>query len=206
MLILSEKNGTLSPLEWSYVLGVLRGGGVVAYPTDTAYGLAVDPRVRGATKKIFAIKGRRDDKPLSVIVSSTVMAKKFAVFSQTANAMARKHWPGALMLVVPIKKTIEARPLASLGSRTSVGLRFPDYALAKTMVQKMAYPVTSTSANRSGKSACYSLDEFLLQFKNASVLPDLFIDTGALPKRPTSTVIDCTGHRIKILRQGGIYV
>ncbi len=236
MLIIHVKKKKLSAAQWTHVLTVFRVGGVVAFPTDTAYALGVDPRVAGAAKKIFSIKGRSERKPLSVTVASTTMAKRYGIFSPLAGRLAKQHWPGALTLVVPLKKSSEARPLRNLHGGNSVGLRYPDHPIAIGLAKKLGFPITSTSANRSGKPACYSLREFLKQMGRVSSLqalrsnldhdrdchappiaiggarndvgklPDLFLDVGDLPRRPTSTVVACTGKESRVLRQGTIRI
>jgi tRNA threonylcarbamoyl adenosine modification protein (Sua5/YciO/YrdC/YwlC family) len=229
MTIFKVKNYKLSSGQWRQVLSALRAGGVIIFPTDTAYGFGVDPRVRGAAGKIFAIKGREGKKPLSVIVSSLAMARRYGKFSPLALRLARQHWPGALTLVVPLKKTAAARQLRTLRGGYSVGFRYPDHPIAAALAKKLGFPITATSANRSGQKPCYSLREFLKQFGAGSSplgsnnmvrqahhiffersrevpLPDLFLDAGSLPRRPTSTVVECTSKEPKILRQGAVRI
>ena len=90
----------------SRAVEVLRNGGVVMHPTETCYGLAVDVFNEKALEKLYRLKGRDADKPLSILVDSVGMAQEYGLFSEKAGELARKYWPGALSIVVPRKKSL----------------------------------------------------------------------------------------------------
>jgi L-threonylcarbamoyladenylate synthase len=178
---------------------ILRRGGLVAFPTETVYGLGADARSGEAVRKIFAAKGRPPTNPLIVHVSGVAMAKLYAAeWPDTARRLAQRYWPGPLTLVVPRYKTLTPEVSAGLGT---VALRMPNHPLALTLIQKFDGPVAAPSANRSNHisptTAQHVRDEL-----GASV--DLVLDGGPCRVGIESTVLDLTLKRPKILRPGGI--
>lgn len=187
---------------------MLRAGGVIVYPTETAYGLGADFFNLKAVKKIYQIKGRDYRKPLSVIAGDLKMAKSLVNFDKTSLGLARKCWPGPLTLVLSQKSQPEAgRPLAEkfkINDYKTLGLRISSNKLATAIVKKLGRPITATSANISGKGECYSISDVIKQFKNKKSRPDLIIDAGRVPKTKVSTVVKVIDGEIKILRRGKI--
>lgn len=176
-------------------LAVLKTGGVIVYPTETAYGLGADYFSQRAVKKVYQIKGRDFKKQLSVIVGSLAMAKRLVKFDQVSMRLAKKHWPGPLTLVLPLKS-----------SGKTLALRISSNRLALSVVKKLNGPVTATSANLSGKGEYYSAEEIIKQFAKRKYQPDLIIDAGRLPKQKPSTIAQIIDGQIKILRQGVIVI
>ncbi len=179
---------------------ILKNGGVIAYPTDTTYGLGVDATNVNAISKVYKIKGRDFRKPIHVVVSDIKMAKKFAYIDKKTMVFFKKFLPGPLTLVLKKKKTVLDELTANL---KTVGIRIPESKIAIEIVKKFKKPVTTTSANLSGLPACYSLKEILKQFENSKLI-NLILDAGDLPKIPPSTIIDLTGKKPKVLREGPI--
>ncbi|MDP2586373.1 MAG: L-threonylcarbamoyladenylate synthase [Candidatus Komeilibacteria bacterium] len=174
---------------------VLRAGGAIVYPTETAYGLGADFLNPKSVKKVYQIKGRDFKKQLSVMVSSLAMAKRLVKFDKLSLKLAKKHWPGALTLVLQRKDT--AKTLA---------LRISANQLATAIVKKIKNPLTATSANLSGQGEFYSAAEIVSQFKNKKHQPDLIIDAGKLLKQKPSTIVKVIDDQINILRQGSVKV
>jgi len=174
---------------------VLKQGGVIVYPTETAYGLGADFLNSSAVKKVYRIKGRGFEKKLSVLVGSLSMAKKLVGFNRKSLALAGKYWPGPLTLVLPRLDKLE-----------TLGARLSSNKLATAIVRKLNRPLTSTSANFSGKPECYSSACVKQQFKARKYQPDLIIDAGRLPRRKVSTVVQAAGDGLKVLRRGKIIV
>ncbi|MBU1131267.1 threonylcarbamoyl-AMP synthase [Patescibacteria group bacterium] len=193
---------------------ILKNGGVIVYPTETAYGLGADFFNPRAIKKVYRIKGRNFKKPLSVIVSSFVMAKRIVKFNQKSLQLARKYWPGALTLILNVEFRISNQNRISnfeiknskleIINYKTLGLRVSSNKLAMAIVRKFGRPITATSANISGRGECYSAAEIINQFKNKKHQPDLLIDAGALPKRKVSTVIKVSNGKVEVLRKGAI--
>jgi len=194
-------------------ISILKQGGVIVYPTETAYGLGADFLNAKAVNKIYQIKGRNYAKPLSVIVSSIRMAREYVKFDQESLQLAKKYWPGALTLVLPVasyalrvlnKKQSSLGFISKIEDQRTVGLRISSNKLATAIVRKFGRPITSTSANISGKGECFSAQEVIRQFRYRKYQPDLMIDAGRLPKKIMSTVVQVIDGQVKVLRKGKI--
>lgn len=183
---------------------VLKKGGLLIYPTETCYGLGADATNAKAVAKILAFKGSRGGKPISLAVSDKKMAAKYVIINETAENLYRHFLPGPLTVVSKscgrTVKTLEA-------GRKTLGVRIPDHLLARKIIQKFGRPITSTSANSSGRKPPYSLADFLRYTPQKSLgLVDLFLDQGVLPFHLPSTVVDTTLNEPKTLRQGEIKI
>lgn len=128
----------------------LRGGGLVAFPTETVYGLGADACDGRAVARIFAAKGRPAFNPLIVHVATLEMAQDIAVFNEDALRLAAAFWPGPLTLVLPLRPQAGLSPLVSAGLAT-VGIRLPEHPVAQQLLSAFNGPVAAPSANRSGK-------------------------------------------------------
>lgn len=181
---------------------IIKEGGVVVYPTDTAYGLAADALNADAIGKLFIIK-QRIQKPLPVIVSSEKMLKTIAKITVEEKKIMKKYWPGALTLILRKKNII--KPFLTLGLQT-IGVRMPDYKIAINLVKATGTPLTSTSANISGKGNCYTPECVSRMFQEADNQPDLILDAGELDEVPVSTVAQADGKKINVLRQGPVEI
>lgn len=190
----------------------LKHGKVIAYPTDTSYGLAVDPTNPAALKKFYQIKERSTKKPVHIVVGSIADAKQYAVWNKQAQKLAKKFWPGALSLALPIKfgvtKKFKFVKLFSAGTKT-IGLRMPKNQIALDIVKTLQKPITATSANPSahlsGGYDSYSAEDIIKQFSKQKHKPDIIIDAGKLPKRKPSTLVKILADgEIEILRAGSI--
>lgn len=183
-------------------LAILLAGGVIVYPTDTAYGLGVDALNDAAIGKIFLIK-KRVQKPLPVLVSGVAMTRQVAEVSDRAVAMMKRYWPGALTIILPKKPAV---PFSLTLGLPTIGVRQSASLVAQALVRKLKRPLTSTSANISGKGVAYSVDEVLRHFRDAELQPDLILDAGLLPEIPASTILDLTEKSPKVLREGPVKV
>ncbi len=178
---------------------VLTQGGVIVYPTETAYGLGADYFNEEAIKKIYAIKQRQADKPLPVIVADLETAEKLVIFDDKIRQLVAQHWPGPLTVVLPFKLFGQKKHfLETLGLRISSNI----FCLALSKI--FANPIVSTSANISGQKAIYNVEQIKEQFSRCNVKPDLLINAGNLPLTLPSTIIKSENGKIKILRQGKI--
>ncbi|MEY4745067.1 MAG: hypothetical protein RL272_1012 [Candidatus Parcubacteria bacterium] len=182
---------------------VLAAGGVVAMPTETAYGLAADPACVAAVRKVFRIKGRPSGKPLPLVAASSADVTRRFVLAGVARALARRHWPGPLTIVLELKKG--SRLAASAGERTGA-VRVPRSAWARALAREAGGLVTSTSANISGEAAIYDPGRIVASFRGRRDAPDLVLDAGRLPVRTPSTIVRFKRGRIEVLRQGTIRV
>lgn len=180
---------------------VIKAGGVVAAPTETAYGLIADAFSARAVKKVFLIKGRSRRKPLPLIAASPAMVKKFFFLSKRELSLANKYWPGPLTILLKPKKRF---PNALAAGRKKLAVRVSSSAIIRRISVALGNPVTATSANKSGARECYSalcVEKAFRDFKNT---PDMILDAGVLARVLPSTIIEVLGEKIKVLRQGPI--
>ena len=181
---------------------VILAGGVVAYPTDTAYGLAVDALNEEAIGKLFIIK-HRVQKPLPVVVDSLKMLSQIAQVTDKEKKLISKNWPGPLTIIFTKKDCVP--PFLTLGLPT-IGIRIPDSKVAMAIIKSCNKPLTSTSANITGRGNCYTTECVVHMFQSEETQPDLLLDAGELPEVPVSTVVQVTDKGLKVLRQGPIKI
>jgi len=181
----------------------LRDGKSVVYPTDTAYGLAVDSTNMKAVRKLYRIKERTRKQPVHVIVSDLSMAKRYAKMGSEEIHVFNKFLPGPLTLVLSSRSKRRSFRLFSAGKGT-IGVRITKNKIAQALTRKLGRPITTTSANPTGGPTPYSARESFRQFIGKSHMPDLFLDAGPLPRRKPSTIVSMKGNKINVLREGPI--
>jgi L-threonylcarbamoyladenylate synthase len=177
---------------------VLDGGGLVAYPTDTLYGLAVDPRNDRAVERLFAAKGRDPAMAIPLIAASIDQVERFAALSDNDRKLADAFWPGPLTIVV------EPRPgLAPqlFGGRRTIAVRVPDNACARALAAALGACVTSTSANRTGRAPAQTADDVAAAL-GASI--DFLLDAGATIGGAPSTIVEMGPDGPTLVRAGAI--
>lgn len=183
-------------------VNVLNQGGLVVYPTETCYGVGVDPTNKDAVSKLLKYKQRPPGKAISIAVSSKKMADEYVEINESAEKIYRDFLPGPFTVISKSKYVVDKRIESELGT---LGIRIPNFKLILDIVQNFNRPITATSANSSGKKTPYSVkDVFGTLNKKQRNLIDLVIDGGDLPKNPPSTVIDTTTTELNIYRQGRI--
>ncbi|MBI4018808.1 MAG: threonylcarbamoyl-AMP synthase [Candidatus Aenigmarchaeota archaeon] len=166
---------------------VLKKGGIIIYPTETSYGIGADFSNEDAKEKIYDIKERNRDKPLSVIVSRVAMIKRYAKITPETQLLCKQFMPGPLTLVVPADDT------------GTIAFRVPAHGFARKLSAALKRPITATSANISGADPLYNISDVVKAFEGKI---DAIIDAGNLPKRRPSTIYDVQND--KILREGPI--
>lgn len=177
----------------------LQLGEVVAFPTETVYGLGADARNEAAVAKIFEAKGRPSDNPLIVHVHDKSQIHQYVTdISNKAKLLIDTFMPGALTIILPTNETIATNVTAGL---STVGIRIPDHPVARKLIQKSNIPIAAPSANLSGKPSPTTAEHVYhdLQGKIAGI-----IDGGATGVGVESTVIDMTRETPIILRPGGV--
>jgi L-threonylcarbamoyladenylate synthase len=185
------------PAELDPAIDVLRGGGVVAYPTDTLYGLAVDPRNPDAVARVFAVKGRPETSALTLIAANVEQATAAAVFTSRASALAQTMWPGPLTIVAVAKPGLAP---AALAGGATVGVRVPRDAIARGLAARFGFCITATSANRSGQAATADPQTVLDELPGL----ELIVDAGEAPGGPPSTIVDAAGDVLRLIRAGAV--
>jgi len=180
-------------------IAVLEGGGVVALPTDTVYGIGVALGTPGGVERLFQVKHRAPDKGIMLLLADAGQAETIGEMGPAAAALAAACWPGGLTVVVPRRPDV-ALPAALTGGAPTIGLRVPDHEAPRALARGVG-PLPTTSANVSGLPEARDADEIVAQLGGAI---DLIIDGGAAHGGPASTVIDCTGPTPLALRVGAI--
>lgn len=177
---------------------VLRAGGIILYPTDTIYGLGADALSNEAVRKIYAIKGRDEGKPIHALVDSIDTASRYADMS------AYKEKVESLVLQ-PISWVCKKQPGVNTGIAQTIdtfGFRVPNNEFCLELTRAFDGPITATSANKAGEPTCNTTEEILAQLGAGAEMIDLVIDAGVLPASLPSTVIDIRGTEPTVLRQG----
>jgi L-threonylcarbamoyladenylate synthase len=178
----------------------LRNGELVAFPTETVYGLGADAADDKAVAEIFQIKGRPSFNPLIVHVRDAAHAQEFCVWNETAEALAHAFWPGALTFILPRGKDARLSRLVSAGLDT-VALRAPDQAIAQALLTRSGIAIAAPSANPSGAVSPTTAAHVAASFPDGIAC---IIDGGACRIGLESTVIDLTGPVPLLLRPGGV--
>ncbi len=178
----------------------LRQGKLVAFPTETVYGLGGDATSDRAVAAIFAAKGRPSFNPLIVHVASVSDAAQFAELSPKAQAVARGFWPGPLTLVLPRRRDCRISLLATAGL-DSVAIRVPAHQIAQTLLMMAGLPLAAPSANLSGRLSPTSADHVLADLGDKA---EFVIDGGACQVGVESTVLSLVNDRPRILRPGAV--
>ncbi|HSC27385.1 MAG TPA: L-threonylcarbamoyladenylate synthase [Vicinamibacterales bacterium] len=184
--------------EMAAAAGVLRSGGVVAFPTDTFYGLAVDPRNGDAVERLYELKGRGAAAAMPLVASSVDQALEIGHFGEVELRLVRSFWPGPLTLVVPAHPGLAPRVLA--GGRT-IAIRVPADAVARALAGALGHPVTSTSANLSGQPAAATPEELPATLASGV---DLLLDAGPAAGGRPSTIVEVAGGGPRLVRPGAI--
>lgn len=185
-------------------LDVLREGGVVAHATETCYGLACDLRNPAAVGKLFALKQRPTDKPVSGLFPSVEAAKEYVTWNERADGPAATYLPGPLTLILPLRNPGSLFPMPDGG--TTLGVRVSSHPLAHSLSLSFGSPLSTTSANLSTLPNPYSAEDIARQYEGQDLKPDLVLDSGRIPETPPSTVIDCTRENPTELRGGNVKI
>ena len=182
----------------SKAVAALASGGIGAYPTDTFYGLAVDPRNPAALEKLFQAKQRDPQRASPLIAASIHQAEEAVEFNDTGHFLATRFWPGPLSLVLPAHPAIHP---SALGGHTTAAVRVPAHAIAQELARAHGFCVTATSANLSGERPAQSPAEIS---KVVMQHVDVLIDAGTTPGGTPSTIVDLTERTPRLIRAGTI--
>ncbi len=183
------------------VVASLNSGNVVALPTDTFYGLAVDPVNLRAVDRIYEIKTRARHKPLSLLIAEVAQAYELARQIDSAfDRLAERFWPGPLTIIVKAGSKLPLRVTANTGN---LALRVPEAAIPRAVVARLGLPITATSANLFGQPECAYADGVREQLGDK--IP-LIIDGGPTARTTATTIVDLSGggNSWMILREGAI--
>ena len=197
---LTEENLHASLVE---ACAVLAAGGLVLYPTETVYGVAVDATQADSVSTLLKYKNRPAGKPISVLVASPEAAQELVELNDSARALYARFLPGPLTVVSRSLGVVDAR-LES--EQKTLGIRISSHPVARALADHYQKPVTATSANASGKSRPYTINTALANLsENQKARIDLILDYGELPRRDPSTVIDTTQEVQEVVRAGAYF-
>lgn len=188
-----------APRALEETIHAVQHGGVIAFPTDTVYGLGASLSFPDALARIYEIKGRDQSKPLPVLLSSIDKISLVADMpGDHVVQLLRELWPGGLTIALPAKQGVPDQVIAPDGT---VGLRVPDHSIALTLCERAGGALATTSANRSGEAPACSADEITAQLGDAI---DVVLHGGFAPCGKPSTVIRVDNARIATIRAGSI--
>lgn len=183
----------------SHAAKIISTGGVIAFRTDTFYGLGVDPFNAAAVAKIRELKGRKENKPILLLLSDVSVVDRFiANRSADFHRIAKRFWPGPLTIVG--RAVVDLPPEITAGTGT-VGVRVPDDASVRDLVRECGGALTATSANPSGTPPARTAQEVREYFGDAI---DLVIDGGEVTATEASTVLDTTTNPPRLVREGAV--
>lgn len=178
---------------------VLKGGGLLVYPTDTAYGLGCNALDEIAINKLYEVKGRNYSKPTHVVVRNWKMINEITYPNEDAKILYKKFLPGPLTLILPKKESV---PDLLTSNLPTLGIRIPNNLITQSLSNSLPFPYTTPSANRTGGKTPYSIYEVKRELDVKKV--DLILDAGKLPKKAPSTLVDLASSVPEILREGPI--
>ena len=180
---------------------IIKNGGLIAYPTETVYGLGADPHNDEAIQKIFTVKGRAEDKGIILLIRGVDdLPTLVRVVSPAAQILIETFWPGPLTLVFHANRDLSP---ALLGGRDTIALRHSSSPVASRLLSALGGPLTSTSANRSAEPPARSACEVQNALGNHL---DLILDGGPSASTLPSTLVDVSSDRAILLREGAIPV
>ncbi len=187
------------PRALETAIATVRRGGVIAFPTDTVYGIGASLAFPGALRRIYAIKGRSATKPLPVLLSSSKLLPSVATEVDDAQlALLARFWPGPLTVALPARAELPPEVRAADGT---VGLRIPNHSVALAIAERCGGALAVTSANPSGERAACTAAEIEAALGDAV---DIILDGGLAPCGLPSTVLRFAGDTITIVRDGAI--
>ncbi len=176
---------------------ILKSGGLVAFPTETFYGLAADAANEAAIQKLFFVKGREPGNPVLLLVPAVEQVMRYAAHvSETAERLMNAFWPGGLTLVFQAQENVSTLLTAGTGK---IGIRVSSHPLARSLTQTFGAAITGTSANISGEPACRTAVEVLKALGDGV---DKILDGGETAGQKPSTVLDVTTWPHALLREG----
>ncbi|MDQ7815230.1 MAG: L-threonylcarbamoyladenylate synthase [Patescibacteria group bacterium] len=186
---------------------VLKSGGVIAYPTETTYGLGCDPRNHAALDRIYRLKERDNGKALPLIACSMEQVEKLFKLTPKAKELAEEYWPGPLTLLLE-PADMSLRKFMPVFKDGLTAVRVSSNQFASELACVFGFPIVATSANISGDPACLSAAQVMGSFmhRESEGRPDLIVDGGELEPSEPSTIVKFEGNDAKIVRQGAIRI
>ncbi|MGQ4872637.1 MAG: L-threonylcarbamoyladenylate synthase [Promethearchaeia archaeon] len=206
-LLIKLSNKKIEDLEiyFEFTVDKILEGKLIAFPTNSVYGIGGNPFDKNLINRIYEIKYRDRDKGFLLLVADLEEAKKIAEFNKEAEILAKKYWPGQLTLILKQKPENKFPPELTANQQT-IGLRVPENKIILTILRYLKTRgsfggIIGTSANFSGEPPATDAEEIS---KNFFGLIDLIIDGGESKSKIPTTIVDCTGKELRFLREGKI--
>ncbi len=177
---------------------VIRQGGLIIIPTDTAYGLAGNPLDKSVVDRILAIKERRKKQGMPVLAASVNDVHKICILPAVAKSLATAFWPGGLTLIL---KTLRTFPEGVIGPNSTLAVRVPNHPIALQVIRETGSSVTGTSANRLNEPSPRTAEHAIAQVGEEV---DLVLDAGSTYHTKDSTIVDCTMNPPQLIRVGAV--
>ena len=196
--IIQTDGGAVQPDALKRAAKIIRGGGLVVFPTETVYGLGGDATNADAAKRIYEAKGRPSDNPLIIHIAAPEQAEDYAYTNQTYYDLAKAFMPGPLTVILPKKPTI---PYSVTGGLETVAVRYPSHPVALSFIQACGVPIAAPSANLSGKPSPTCAEHVI---EDLSGRVHMIIDGGDCEIGLESTIIRLDGNKATLLRPGAI--
>lgn len=183
------------PQAIKLAVDLVKSGGMIAFPTDTVYGIGVSAFQADSIERIYQVKGRSTLKAIPILLGDADTAEQITPpYTPMVKILTERFWPGPLTLVVPLLPSLPG----NLSPLPTIGLRVPDHEFTRKLLQGTG-PLAATSANLSGEPSALTAEEVQAQLGGKV---DLILDGGRSPGEMASTVLDCTGNRPRLLREG----
>ena len=193
------KEPAILPIDHPHAIqqavSLVKSGGMIAFPTDTVYGIGVSAFQADAIERIYQVKERSALKAIPILLGDAETAQQITPpFTPLVRILSEKFWPGPLTLIVPLLSSLPG----NLSPLPTIGLRVPDHGFTRSLLRETG-PLAATSANLSGKPSALSADEVRAQLGSRV---DLILDGGRSPGEKASTVLDCSKDKPQLLREG----
>jgi L-threonylcarbamoyladenylate synthase len=184
---------------WKEARAVLKGNGILAVPTETFFGLAVNPFQEAALSRLFVLKQRAPEKPVLLLIDGPAMLSQVArEIPPSAGRLMARFWPGPLTIIFPGHSHLPRLITAGTGT---IGVRQPRHVLTCRLITELGYPITGTSANRSGRPPLTRAAEVAREFGDHI---DLILDAGDCPGGKPSSIIDVSSYPPRLVRAGAV--
>ena len=184
--------------SWALAAAAIERGDLVVFPTDTVYGVGCNPYDTAALDRIYVAKGRPQSKAVPLLLAdASVLSAVAGSLTEEAQALAQKYWPGALTLVIERNQALPPQ----LGTGNTIAVRVPAHLALRSLIADCGGALAVTSANRSGEPDALSVQD-AIDYLGESVA--LYIDGGPSDVSRPSTVVDCSGAQVRVLREGAI--
>jgi L-threonylcarbamoyladenylate synthase len=184
-------------------------GGIVIHPTETCYGIACDLTNREAVRKMFIVKNRPMNQPVSALFPSIEASQEYVLWPERALEIGKKYLPGPLTIILPVVPRHQSDLFPSVDHSSDVmtlGIRISSHPIAMKISEYAGIPISTTSANVHGKSEPYSLEDITSQYSEGALEPVWMLNSGVLPLAKPSTIVSIKNDTMTLVREGSVRI